>query len=93
MLPWRIFSRRNYSKSCIGCVRCSNRTVFQYDYCCWRSARFPDDAQEQPGMLETWQWEEILETGVQIAIGQQAVLEEVMILPMVAYRRWLETEA
>lgn len=56
-------------------------------------SKVPDDAQEQPGMLEAWQWEEILETGVQMAIGQQAVLEEVMLLPMIAYRRWLEIEA
>lgn len=56
-------------------------------------AKEPDCAQEQPGMLEHWQWEEVLETGLQMAIGQQAALAEVLILPMVAYRRWLQPES
>ena len=33
--------------------------------------------------------EELLESGVQMAIGQQAMLEEVTILPLVAYEDWL----
>ncbi len=49
----------------------------------------PDVDFEQPGMLNTWEWEEILETGLHMAIGQNAELAEVMILPMVAYRNWL----
>lgn len=53
-------------------------------------SKVPDSADEQPGMLETWQWEELLETGVQMAIGQQASIAEVMVLPMVAYPSWLE---
>lgn len=56
-------------------------------------SRVPDTAEpEQPGMLETWQWEELLETGVQMAIGREASLAEVMILPMVAYPAWVKSE-
>ena len=56
-------------------------------------SRVPDTKpEEQPGMLETWQWEELLEIGVQMATGQQASLAEVMILPMVAYPAWLAAE-
>ena len=54
-------------------------------------SRVPDTAEpEQPGMLETWQWEELLETGVHMATGQQASIAELLILPMVAYPAWLE---
>jgi hypothetical protein len=53
-------------------------------------SKVPDVEYEQPGMLDTWQWEELLETGMHMAIGQQADLAEVMILPMVAYPAWLE---
>ena len=53
-------------------------------------SKVPDADFEQPGMLDTWQWEELLETGMHMAIGQQADLAEVMILPMVAYPAWLE---
>ena len=53
-------------------------------------SKVPDAEFEQPGMLDTWQWEELLETGVHMAIGQKADLAEVMILPMVAYPAWLE---
>lgn len=53
-------------------------------------SKVPDTEAEQPGMLESWQWEELLETGVQLATGQQASLAEVIILPMVAYPAWLE---
>lgn len=56
-------------------------------------AKEPGCAEEQPGMLEHWQWEELLETGLQMAIGQQVALAEVLILPMVAYRRWLQRES
>ena len=52
--------------------------------------KVPDTDAEQQGMLESWQWEELLETGVQMATGQQASLAEVTILPMVAYPAWLE---
>ena len=55
-------------------------------------SKVPDVEYEQPGMLNSWEWEEVLETGMHMAIGQHAALEEVMILPMVAYRAWLETE-
>lgn len=55
-------------------------------------SKVPDVDYEQPGMLDTWQWEELLETGMHMAIGQQAYLQEVMILPMVAYPAWLEQE-
>ena len=55
-------------------------------------SKVPDVPEEQPGMLETWQWEELLETGVQMAIGQNAALAEVMVLPMVAYPNWLKSE-
>ena len=54
-------------------------------------SKVPDPVEyEQPGMLNTWEWEELLETGMHMAIGQQADLAEVMILPMVAYPAWLE---
>ena len=53
-------------------------------------SKVPDVDYEQPGMLDTWQWEELLETGMHMAIGQEAYLAEVMILPMVAYPAWLE---
>lgn len=53
-------------------------------------SKVPDVPDEQPGMLETWQWEELLETGVQMATGQQASIAEVMILPMVAYPGWVK---
>lgn len=54
-------------------------------------SKVPDPVEyEQPGMLNTWEWEEILETGMHMAIGQEADLAEVMILPMVAYPAWLE---
>ena len=52
--------------------------------------KVPDGEAQQPGMLETWQWEELLETGLQMATGQQAALAEVLILPMVAYPAWLD---
>ena len=55
-------------------------------------SKVPDVEYEQPGMLDTWQWEELLETGMHMAIGQQADLAEVMILPMVAYPAWLEQQ-
>lgn len=50
----------------------------------------PDTAQAQPDLLPTWQWEEILETGLQLATGQQSALEEVLVLPLAAYPRWLQ---
>lgn len=53
-------------------------------------SKVPDVELEQPGMLDTWQWEELLETGLHMAIGQDASLEEVLVLPMVAYPAWLE---
>lgn len=53
-------------------------------------SKVPDVEYEQPGMLDTWQWEEILETGMRMAIGQDAAIEEVLILPMVAYPAWLK---
>lgn len=54
-------------------------------------SRVPDTAEtEQPGMLETWQWEELLEAGVQMATGQQANIAELLILPMVAYPAWIK---
>ncbi len=53
-------------------------------------SKVPDSADEQPGMLETWQWEELLETGVQMATGQQASIAELLILPMVAYPSWVK---
>lgn len=53
-------------------------------------SKVPDVEYEQPGMLDTWQWEELLETGMHMAIGQDASLAEVLILPMVAYPAWLE---
>ncbi|MBQ6853036.1 MAG: hypothetical protein IJO07_02530 [Peptococcaceae bacterium] len=53
-------------------------------------SKVPDPVEyEQPDMLNTWEWEELLETGMHMAIGQQADLAEVMILPMVAYPAWL----
>ncbi len=56
-------------------------------------SKVPDTApeqDEQPGMLETWQWEELLETGVQMATGQNASIAELLILPMVAYPNWVK---
>lgn len=53
-------------------------------------SKVPDVPDEQPGMLETWQWEELLETGVQMATGRQASIAEVMILPMAAYPGWVK---
>lgn len=53
-------------------------------------SKVPDVEYEQPCMLDTWQWEELLETGLHMAIGQEANLEEVLVLPMVAYPAWLE---
>ncbi len=53
-------------------------------------SKVPDSQEEQPGMLETWQWEELLETGVQMATGQQASIAELMILPMAAYPGWVK---
>ena len=54
-------------------------------------SRVPDTEElEQPGMLETWQWEELLESGVQMATGQQASIAELLILPMVAYPTWIK---
>lgn len=53
-------------------------------------SKVPDAEYEQPGMLDTWQWEELLETGMHMAIGQDASLAEVLILPMVAYPAWLK---
>ena len=55
-------------------------------------SKVPDSADAPPDMLETWQWEELLETGVQMAIGQQASIAEVMILPMVAYPSWMKNK-
>ena len=54
-------------------------------------SRVPDTEElEQTGMLETWQWEELLESGVQMATGQQASIAELLILPMVAYPTWIK---
>ncbi len=53
-------------------------------------SKVPDVSDAQLGMLETWQWEELLETGVQMATGQQASIAELMILPMVAYPNWVK---
>ena len=39
--------------------------------------------------LQAWQWEELLETGIQMVIGQAAMLEEVLVLPLVVYPEWL----
>ena len=33
--------------------------------------------------------EELLETGIQMVIGQAAMLEEVLVLPLVVYPEWL----
>ena len=51
-------------------------------------SKVPDSGAAEPE-LESWQWEELLESGVQLAIGQQAMLEEVTILPLVSYEDWL----
>lgn len=51
-------------------------------------SKVPDSGAAEPE-LESWQWEELLENGVQMAIGQQAMLEEVTILPLVSYEDWL----
>lgn len=51
-------------------------------------SKVPDSGAAEPE-LESWQWEELLESGVQMAIGQQAMLEEVTILPLVSYEDWL----
>lgn len=51
-------------------------------------SKVPDSGAAEPE-LESWQWEELLESGVQMAVGQQVMLEEVTILPLVAYEDWL----
>lgn len=53
-------------------------------------SKVPDLEDPQLTQLESWQWEELLETGVQMAIGKEAALKEVVILPIVAYSAWLE---
>ena len=53
-------------------------------------SKVPDLEEPQFTQLENWQWEELLETGVQMAIGKEAALEEVLILPIVAYSAWLK---
>lgn len=47
------------------------------------------DSSEQPGMITEEQWEELLTDGIAMAIGVRAELQEVIVLPMVAYQNWL----
>lgn len=53
-------------------------------------SKVPDmNVEEQFGMLETWQWEEVLETGMHMVIGQKVSIAETIILPIIAYPNWL----
>ena len=44
---------------------------------------------KHPRLLGEWQWEEILETGLNMIIGEGNRLAEVSILTLVAYDNWL----
>lgn len=44
---------------------------------------------KHPWLLGEWQWEEILETGLNMIIGEGNRLAEVSILTLVAYDNWL----
>ena len=47
------------------------------------------EPEKHPQLLGEWQWEEILETGLDMIIGEGKRLAEVSILTMVAYDNWL----
>ena len=47
------------------------------------------EPEKHPELLGEWQWEEILETGLNMIIGEGNRLAEVSVLTLVAYDNWL----